>query len=101
MGVLTPEEAQAHPYRNVVTRALGTAGHVEVDVVEVDSKPGDRFLLCTDGLCGMVPDNEIAEKLREENIETAADALLAAALDAGGTDNITFLLLEHKGEVKT
>jgi len=100
LGVLTPEEARAHPYRNVITRALGTAGHVEVDVLEVDVLPGDRFLLCTDGLSGMVPDEEMAGMLRSEHIEDAADALLAAALDAGGTDNITFLLLEYNGEVE-
>lgn len=101
MGVLTPEEARVHPYRNVITRALGTAGHVEVDVLEVDALPGDRFLLCSDGLCGMVSDEEIAWMLRAENsVEVAADALLAAALEAGGTDNITLLLLEHSGEVE-
>ena len=98
LGVLTPEEARAHPYRNVVTRVLGTAGHVEVDIVEVDARPGDRFLLCSDGLCGLVSDEEIAGMLRAECIEAAADALLDAALAAGGTDNITLLLLEHDGE---
>jgi len=101
LGVLTPEEARVHPYRNVITRALGTAGHVEVDVLEVDIAPGDRFLLCTDGLCGMISDGEMAGLLRaEREIEDAADALLAAALEAGGDDNITLLLLEHGGEVE-
>jgi len=95
LGVLTPEEARVHPYRNVITRVLGTAGHVEVDIVEADVRPGDRFLLCTDGLCEQISDGEIAELLRAGCIEAAADALLAAALDAGGTDNITLLLLEQ------
>jgi len=101
-GVLTPEEARAHPYRNVITRSLGTAGHVEVDIQEVDVRPGDRFLLCSDGLCGLVSDEDIAGLLRvdrNKSVEAAADALLAAALDAGGTDNITLLVLEHDREV--
>ena len=100
LGVLTPEEARVHPYRNVITRALGTAGHVEVDVLSVDVKPGDRFLICTYGLNGMVADEGIADMLRAVRIDAAADALLAAAMDAGGTDNITLLLLEHAGEVE-
>jgi len=98
-GVLTPEEARVHPYRNVITRALGTAGHVEVDIVEMDAKPGDRFLLCSDGLSGEVPDEAIARLLRADDLDEAADALLTAALDAGAEDNVTLLLLEPSGEV--
>lgn len=98
-GALTAQEARAHPYRNVITRALGTTGYVEADVMAVEVHPGDRYLLCSDGLSGMVPDEQIAELLRGRSIEEAADALLAAALEAGGRDNVTLLLLEHAGEV--
>ena len=71
-----------------------------MDVTSADSMPGDRFLICTDGLYGMVADEGIADMLRAERIDDAADALLAAAMDAGGTDNITLLVLEHAGEVE-
>ena len=98
-GALTPEEARVHPYRNVITRALGTAGYVEADVLEVSARPADRFLLCSDGLSGMVPDERIVEMLRKETIEEAADALLFAALEAGAHDNVTLLLLELGEEV--
>lgn len=98
-GVLTPGEARAHPYRSVITRALGTAGHAEADLLELDIKPGDRFLLCTDGLSGLVSLEELAGLLRPDSLDEAADALLAAALEAGGTDNITLILLEQDGEV--
>lgn len=96
-GVLTEEEARKHPYRNVITRALGTAGYVEAEVLVLDLLPGDRFLLCSDGLTGMVPDERLAEFLGTLSIEAAADAMLATALDAGGRDNISLILLEHDG----
>ncbi len=99
MGVLTPEEARAHPYRSVITRSLGTAGHVEADLMELDIQPGDRFLLCSDGLSSMISDEAIAEHIAKSDLAEAADALLAAALAAGGYDNITLLLLELGGEV--
>lgn len=96
-GVLTEEEARRHPYRNVITRALGTAGYVEADVVVLDLLPGDRFLLCSDGLTGMVPDEMLAEFLGTLSLEAAADSMLAAALEAGGRDNISLILLEQDG----
>ncbi len=98
-GVLTVEEARVHPYRSVITRALGTQGYVEADVLVVEVHPGDRYLLCSDGLSGMVPDEQIALLLRGHTIEEAADALLAAALEAGGRDNVTLILLERAEEV--
>jgi protein phosphatase len=99
-GALTQEEARVHPYRNVITRALGTAGYVEVDVVALDVAPGDRFLLCSDGLTGMVSDEHIEKTLSAApTLDAAADALLAAALKAGGRDNITLLLMAQDEEV--
>ncbi len=98
-GILTPEEARVHPYRNVVTRALGTAGYVEVDVLAVDIHPGDRFLLCSDGLSGMIGDEDIAKIMARHDIDAAANALIDAALKAGGRDNITLILCEADKEV--
>ena len=99
-GVLTAQEARRHPYRNVITRALGTAGYVEADILSLDLLPGDCVLLCSDGLTGMVDDERLCALLaREPLLEVAADALLEAALTAGGRDNVSLLLLRYDGEV--
>lgn len=91
-GLITKEEARVHPRRNIITRALGTEGDNTPDLLAADHLPGDRFLLCTDGLTGMVPDEEIERVLLENDIEAAADKLIAMALDAGGSDNVTLIL---------
>lgn len=95
-GVLTPELAAHHPMRNVITRALGTDDGVEVDLFTKERKLGDIWLLCTDGLSGMVPDEAIARILRTKAPEAAADALLQTALDNGGRDNVTFVILKDE-----
>jgi protein phosphatase len=97
-GALSPEEGRNHPYRNVITRALGTSGYVEADLIALELQAGDRCLLCSDGLTGMVEDGDIAVLLETPDIEEAADALLAAALDAGGHDNVTLVVLEWRDE---
>lgn len=91
-GLITKEEARVHPRRNIITRALGTEGDNTPDLLAADYFPTDRFLLCTDGLTGMVSDDEIERVLLENDIEDAADQLLAMALDAGGNDNVTLIL---------
>lgn len=91
-GLITKEEARVHPRRNIITRALGTEGDNTPDLLAADYLPTDRFLLCTDGLTGMVSDDEIERVLLENDIENAADQLLAMALDAGGSDNVTLIL---------
>ena len=99
-GRLSPEEAEGHPQRSVITRALGTDSDVDVDTFAVDARPGDLFLICSDGLSSMVDDHsilEIAERYRE-NLDEAVKALLAAANLAGGEDNITVVLFEITGE---
>ena len=96
-GVLTEEEAQNHPMRNIITRAMGTDESVEVDVVVEERRKGDLWLACSDGLHGLVDDRQMRDALRQYAPEKAADVLLKAALDAGGRDNVT-LVIVHDGE---
>lgn len=97
--IITPEEAQKHPYRNVITRALGTNPTVEVDTMEFDRRKGDIYLLCSDGLTGMVEDAKILTCLQTMELEQAADELLKCALEAGGTDNISLILIKDDGRM--
>lgn len=96
-GVLTEEEAQNHPMRNIITRAIGTDESVEVDVVVEERRKDDLWLACSDGLHGLVDDRQMRDALRQYAPEKAADVLLKAALDAGGRDNVT-LVIVHDGE---
>lgn len=96
-GVLTEEEAQNHPMRNIITRAIGTDESVEVDVVVEERRKGDLWLACSDGLHVLVDDRQMRDALRQYAPEKAADVLLKAALDAGGRDNVT-LVIVHDGE---
>jgi len=93
-GRLTPEEAVEHPQRSVITRALGPEGTVEVDTRSFRARPGDVYLLCSDGLTTMLSEEEIADALRSHpRLRDAGEALIAAANEAGGRDNITVVLL--------
>ena len=91
-GLITAEEARRHPRRNIITRALGTQGDNTPDLLAADNRPGDLWLLCTDGLTGMVPDDEIERTLLSLPLEEAVDRLLGLALEAGGSDNVTLIL---------
>jgi PPM family protein phosphatase len=94
-GLLSPLEARQHPWRNVVTRALSGGEDPEVDVKELSLQPGDRLLLCSDGLSSVVPDERIEEILRAQPVPTeACQALVDEANGAGGPDNITTLILQ-------
>jgi protein phosphatase len=94
-GEITEEEAENHPHRNIVTRALGVEGVVQVDEAVVEARPGDRILLCTDGLTGMVGGDEIAAVLRSTpDPQEAVELLVAAANRAGGIDNITAVIVD-------
>lgn len=96
MGFLSLGEAQKHPFRNVITKALGTKGDAVADVVEVPMMSGDLVLLCTDGLNTMVSEEEITSILGENReLEAACDALVQAANGAGGEDNVTVLLIRR------
>lgn len=93
-GRLTPEEALEHPQRSVITRALGPEGSVEVDTRSYSARDGDLYLLCSDGLTTMVPEERLAEILiAHPSLREAGEALIAAANEAGGRDNITVVLL--------
>jgi protein phosphatase len=92
-GRLTPEEAEEHPQRSVITRALGPEPSVEVDMRSFRGRPGDVYLLCSDGLTTMVGESELLELLlAREHLRDAGESLIAAANAAGGKDNITIVL---------
>ena len=94
-GELTPEQARAHPKRNVVTRALGSPETPEPDFVHIVPQVGDRYVICSDGLSGEVDDQEITQVLIETvSPQAAADELVARALTNGGRDNVTVIVLE-------
>ncbi len=93
-GRLTPEEAEEHPQRSIITRALGPEEIVEVDTRSFRARPGDVYLLCSDGLTSMVPEGRLAEILGAHGrLRDAGEALIAEANRAGGRDNITVILL--------
>ena len=95
-GRLTPEEAEAHPQRSVITRAVGTEPDVDVDTFTIEPEDGDLFLICSDGLTDMVDDGTIIEAIERhrDDLDEAAKALVGAANRVGGEDNITVLLVE-------
>ena len=93
-GQITQEEARSHPRRNYITRALGVTENESGESDEVELQKGDRLLLCTDGLTNMISREDIRQILLQQTAETAVEQLLQAALDAGGTDNITVLLMD-------
>jgi serine/threonine protein phosphatase PrpC len=98
-GRLTPEEAVEHPQRSVITRALGPEGAVEVDTRSFRGRAGDVYLLCSDGLTTMVPEVEIAAELvAHRRLRDAGEALIAAANEAGGRDNITAIVVDVPAE---
>jgi PPM family protein phosphatase len=95
-GVLTPEEAERHPQRSAITRALGTEPVVDVEVLTIAGELGDLYLICSDGLPTMLADSAVAAALEkaERDPMVAAEALVAAANQQGGEDNITVVLFE-------
>jgi PPM family protein phosphatase len=99
-GRLSPEEAEGHPQRSVVTRALGTDPDVDVDTFSIETKPGDLFMICSDGLTSMVSDEGIFEEIRRnrDDLRAAAKALVRAANKGGGEDNITVVFFELQAD---
>jgi serine/threonine protein phosphatase PrpC len=97
-GDLTRAQASEHPQKNLITRALGAEEGVEVDTAVLPVEPGDCLLLCSDGLTDMVPESKMLELLTShpEDPEKAARALVAAALQAGGVDNVTVVVVNVK-----
>jgi serine/threonine protein phosphatase PrpC len=97
MNVLRPEDLPKFPYKNVIVRALGLQQDVIVDTAYRTAKPGDRYLLCSDGLTDLVDDAEIQDILvSTPGAEAAAEALVARALHYGGIDNITVLIADAR-----
>lgn len=97
-GQITPEEAKTHPRRAVITRALGSNPHTSPDLYEINVEPGDRLLLCSDGLSGMLEDYEIKDVLsRISDPQQCASQLVNEANEAGGMDNITAVVVDVTG----
>lgn len=93
-GILTPEEARKHPFRNVITQALGNGGELDVAVQELDLQEMDRLLLCSDGLSGMIQDHDIWEIVQgATSLQEATQRLTARAVENGGEDNITVVII--------
>lgn len=97
-GVLTEEQAACHPMRNYITRAVGTEENVEIDMSLIRRRKGDRWLICSDGLYGMMSRDLLLQLTGIEEMEEAADKLIMAALDGGGKDNISLVLLQDETE---
>ncbi len=97
-GVLTEEQAACHPMRNYITRAVGTEANIEIDLFTHNRRKGDRWLVCSDGLHGMISTEELIRLMSEEDLEKAADNLLQAALISGGKDNISLVLIQDETE---
>ena len=97
-GSITQEEADRHPQRNIITRALGTSAYEEADFFTRQWKTGDMLLLCSDGLHGCVPQEELTRVLKSgKPLDEIAQTLVQLALDAEGTDNITAVLVQNTG----
>ena len=100
-GILTPDEARRHPFRNVITQALGNGGELDISVRELQVKELDRILLCSDGLSGMVQDEEIWEIVQNApDAEEAAGRLIAKAMSNGGEENITVVIVAFDPDKK-
>jgi len=100
MANLTEEEIENFPHKNIIVRALGMKDSVEVDVQSAQTKPGDVYLLCSDGLSGEITDDDMAAILlaHRDNMETACTRLIEDACANGGKDNVTAILVQVVGE---
>lgn len=97
-GEITPEEAKFHPQRSVITRALGASPYTRPDLYDMDVSSGDRLLLCSDGLSGMVEDSDIENTLRIiEDPQRCANRLVSQAIRNGGQDNVTAIVVDILG----
>lgn len=95
---ITREEAQNHPKRHMLMRAIGVEENIEFDVIPFTVEAGDRLLLCTDGLSDMLTEMEMTTVLEQEDLEAVGDALIEKALAKGGRDNVTLVLVDFNTE---
>lgn len=96
-GKLTEEAARRHPHKNLITRAVGIEPEVDCDLYEVELAEDDILLLCSDGLSGLVRDEEIARRvIQAKDLQSAVESLIDRALENGGADNVTALLLKRE-----
>jgi serine/threonine protein phosphatase PrpC len=93
-GMLGPEEAETHENANLITRAVGADEKAEVDIVSGDARPGDQFLLASDGLTRVVRDHELAEELERGPPTKAADSLIETVLARGAPDNVSLIVIK-------
>lgn len=96
IGEITEEEAENHPKKNVLTKALGTSENIKTKVEYREIKKGVKYLLCSDGLTNMVEINRIMEIINENSIDIAKEILVEEALENGGVDNITLILIDNE-----
>lgn len=96
-GVLSPEEAQTHPLKNIITRSMGHDRDLRVDLLKEKYQAGDKYLICSDGLSNMVEDGAIKEIVSRLDAESSVKELISMAREAGGLDNITVLIVEMRG----
>lgn len=93
-GVITEEQAMNHPYRNVITQAVGTSETLNPDIKTLDKRKGDKYILCSDGLYEYVSKKEMCELLMRYSPDDAAQIMIEKALENGGKDNVTVLIAE-------
>lgn len=96
-GLLTEEEARTHSLKNLITRAVGIKETVKIDMFSVRLKQGDTILVCSDGLSNLIKDAEVCEIMKTRHLDDTAHKLVRRALEEGGTDNVTVLLLRVSG----
>jgi protein phosphatase len=98
-GILTPAEARVHPFRNVITQALGNGGELEIEVQNLELSKSERLLLCSDGLSGMIGDKQIWEIVEQsDSLQFAVESLIYSARERGGEDNITVILVGFQSD---
>lgn len=98
LGELTEDEAENHPSANVITRAVGVADELDLQVAQIELKPGDRFLVCSDGLFKDVQRGEVRENMSLPSMEQSLEKMLKLALRRGGTDNVTAIVVQLSTE---
>lgn len=99
-GRITPAEARVHPQRNLITRALGNQPMVDVDVLHVDNRPGDVWMLCSDGLSNHMTERQISRVMHSEaSWQEKAEKMVAMAIENGTTDNLTCVIVTNEEDV--